>query len=1129
VAAAAGVTVGSVWLDVLPSMRRFGSDLVDGVDDSTRDAGRRAGENLGDGAETGLKGRVSALAAVGATAGLAVGAALGVAVSQAMDIESGRAKLSAQLGLTADESARYGKIAGDVYSNAYGESLDQVNEAIAGVHRNIGENLNDADMSSITGTVLNLASTFDVDLGGATAAVGQMMKTGLAPDAKTALDIVTAGFQAGVDKSGDFLDTLNEYGTQFRKLGIDGQTATGLISQGLQAGARDGDLVADALKEFSIRAIDGSTASAAGFETLGLSAKDMTAQIAKGGPSASAGLQTVLDKLRGMKDPVAQSGAAVALFGTQAEDLGQALFSLNPGTAVATLGEVGGAADRMNTTLGDTAASKLESFQRTVMTTFVTVIGGYAIPIIENVAGIIGTVLGPALTIVGGILTNVVVPAFQGFFGWLRDSQGWLVPLAVGIGAFVLVLNAAAIATTLWGLATSAAATVMGIARGAVMAFQIGMWLLNAAMAANPIGIIVALLVGLVAGLIYAYQSSETFRAIVQGALNGVVVAAQAVGGAFVWLWQTVLEPVFSAIGLVVRVVAAILFTILFYPVFLAVNLLGELFTWLYNVAVRPALEGVGIAAQVAGVVLGVVFGAINAGLGVLGGFFTWLYNVAVRPAFEGVSTVAGWLWGGLQVYFGLIQSGLRAVGDFFGWVYETLIRPALEGVGAAATNVYNGILRPVFDAISSAVGAVGDSFRVAVDAIGTAWGRIQAIVRPPVEFVVNAVYNGGIRPAWNFIAGLFGLGLLPELHFAKGGLVPGYAPGKDIVPALLSPGEAVLVPEAVRMIGADNILALNHQARTRAGRRSATGGTSLANGEAGDIGYLGDYPLVKKFADGGIVGWLWDKVGSIGSFIGGIAEMIADPVGAVRKVFGAIGTGGLGGAGQLSEALLRFPGKVIDGAVDYVKKFISENVGKGGFGAALAWAKTQAGKPYQWGGGGNPSWDCSGFMGGITSVIRGKTPGRIGGTGTMPWPGFVRGDGGAFIIGNSTNTGDGIGHMAGTLLGTNVESAGGNAGVRVGGAARGAHDRLFPAVYSFQYDNGGMLPPGWSSVYNGTRRPEPVLTDDQWQQIADGTQGGDEFALTSGALEILDDGLVRVVDGRIRRVGSAISNGRRA
>jgi hypothetical protein len=69
-----------------------------------------------------------------------------------------------------------------------------------------------------------------------------------------------------------------------------------------------------------------------------------------------------------------------------------------------------------------------------------------------------------------------------------------------------------------------------------------------------------------------------------------------------------------------------------------------------------------------------------------------------------------------------------------------------------------------------------------------------------------------------------------------------------------------------------------------------------------------------------------------------------------------------------------------------------------------------------------------------------------------------VPGSLGQFVVGNSRNTGDGIGHMAGTLLGVNVESAGG-VGVRVGSSARGASSSLFGEHYAFKFHNGGIVP----------------------------------------------------------------------
>jgi hypothetical protein len=60
-------------------------------------------------------------------------------------------------------------------------------------------------------------------------------------------------------------------------------------------------------------------------------------------------------------------------------------------------------------------------------------------------------------------------------------------------------------------------------------------------MAANPLTLMVIALAAVVAGLIVAYQKSETFRAIVDGALRAVGAAGQ-------WLWNSALKPAFDGI-----------------------------------------------------------------------------------------------------------------------------------------------------------------------------------------------------------------------------------------------------------------------------------------------------------------------------------------------------------------------------------------------------------------------------------------------------------------------------------------------------------------------------------------------------------------------------------------------------
>lgn len=122
----------------------------------------------------------------------------------------------------------------------------------------------------------------------------------------------------------------------------------------------------------------------------------------------------------------------------------------------------------------------------------------------------------------------------------------------------------------------------------------------------------------------------------------------------------------------------------------------------------------------------------------------------------------------------------------------------------------------------------------------------------------------------------------------------------------------------------------------------------------------------------------------------------------------------------------------------------------------ALSWARSQVGKPYIWGGVGPAGYDCSGFMSAITNYIRGRSPhSRVGSTANFPWAGFTGGDG-LFTIGSTANAGGGIGHMAGTLLGVNVESTGDH--VRVGGDARGSSNGLFGTRAHLAMAGGGVI-----------------------------------------------------------------------
>ena len=169
-------------------------------------------------------------------------------------------------------------------------------------------------------------------------------------------------------------------------------------------------------------------------------------------------------------------------------------------------------------------------------------------------------------------------------------------------------------------------------------------------------------------------------------------------------------------------------------------------------------------------------------------------------------------------------------------------------------------------------------------------------------------------------------------------------------------------------------------------------------------------------------------------------------------------------------EALRRFAlrggRRAVDAFLTYGGETLPRFASGGPVQAGQGWARGQVGKPYTWGSAGPNGYDCSGAMSALTNVVTNSLPWyrRLFSTGSF-FPsrgagGFVPGLGSAFAIGVSRNTGGGIGHMAGTLGGLNIESASGK-GFVVGPAARGADNSMFPMKFSLPQVGGQFVSGG--------------------------------------------------------------------
>ncbi|MFD3571431.1 hypothetical protein ACFWVK_30020, partial [Streptomyces sp. NPDC058667] len=446
-------------------------------------------------------------------------------------------------------------------------------------------------------------------------------------------------------------------------------------------------------------------------------------------------------------------------------------------------------------------------------------------------------------------------------------------------------------------------------------------------------------------------------------------------------------------------------------------------------------------------------------------------------------------------------KRGFRQLGEAAKWVWDKTLKPVFGWIGDKAGWLWEKAIKPAFSSIKSGIKSVADSFDSATGFIDKAWSKVADIAKTPVKFVIDKIYNGGIVPTWNMIAKAFGA---PEIKpmktegWAKGGILPGqssYRQGDDqLVP--MRRGEGVYVSEAMK----DPY----ERARLYAVNRAAMAGKPLNQ--------------FQGFAKGGIFDWVgnaasatvdlaqtgvsWLKDGVKASATAGLNRVV-DPL--IERISGS--------ASLYRDMVTGIPRKIVKTILGFSgeadKRLNEAGIGGGGFTRALSWARTQAGLPYQWGGNGNPSWDCSGLVSAIESVIRGQNPHRRWATGafagkTAP-PGWVLNGRSPYRIG-ITNAG--VGHTAGTINGVNVESRGGD-GVVIGKGARAWNDKLFTHHYAYQgtFDSGGYLQPGLNLAYNGTGRPEPVFTSAQANALTRLAGQGQGVGLGDMALQVSIDG----------------------
>lgn len=287
------------------------------MSDSLRQSVERTNQQLGL-----VDKKVLANAAKWAALGSAVAAAAGAMavgfIKSGNDYIRTMNGISAQTGVTGEQLQQFGAIARSVYTSGKGENFQEVADALVNIQQASG--LAGAELEAATNSAMLLKDTFAMETNETTRAATALMKN-FGITAEEAYGIIAVGAQNGANKNGDLLDTLNEYSVHYKALGLDADQFIQSLIAGADAGSFSIDKIGDAVKEFTIRAKDGSKTSAEAFAAINLNAETMTAAFAAGGDAAEAAFFQTIKALNAMEDPVAKNAAGVALFGTMFEDL----------------------------------------------------------------------------------------------------------------------------------------------------------------------------------------------------------------------------------------------------------------------------------------------------------------------------------------------------------------------------------------------------------------------------------------------------------------------------------------------------------------------------------------------------------------------------------------------------------------------------------------------------------------------------------------------------------------------------------------------------------------------------------------------------------------------------------------
>ena len=436
-------------------------------------------------------------------------------------------------------------------TGATGEAAQEITDSFAEVAKTVGGDLE--TIGSAVGEVNTRFGFTGTELEDASRKFLKFAKV-TGTDATTAVQLVSRAMGDAGIASDDYAELLDELATAGQASGISIERLTELLTKYGAPMRALGFETKDAIAMFSKWEKEGVNIELA-FSGM----RNAIGKWSREGKDAKKEFQSTLDTIASAKSITEATGMAIAAFGQRAgTDLADAIYSgrfeyqsfldLIEGSEGAVENTLAGTADAT-----DKVKLAFQNVRVTLAQSVDTIVQKYSpeivraldkiLPVVQDVIQWVGENVPPMIDgimsafeqlapVISGVFDEIMPPVKSAvetigtlvskIFQWIIDNSDTVIAALAGIGAAIVAWNVATVVAGVVQLVQ--AIRMMGAAAAFAAAKQ---WLLNTALLANPIGLVVAAIAGLVAAFAVLWKRSEAFRDFWRGLWDEIQQSAE--------------------------------------------------------------------------------------------------------------------------------------------------------------------------------------------------------------------------------------------------------------------------------------------------------------------------------------------------------------------------------------------------------------------------------------------------------------------------------------------------------------------------------------------------------------------------------------------------------------------------